>query len=138
MTVYGARYPKKMKEKLKEKLKKYKTLKTLQPSKLTLPEEFPSCYSNNNLCEAVSSILFSLRNERNAIIVGEDESGITQVARWCAECFNYTDYIEESREEEKKEEEENGKEKEEEENGKETISLFKFFILFIKFKLLFS
>ncbi len=49
MTVYGARYPKKMKEKLKEKLKKYKTLKTLQPSKLTLPEEFPSCYSNNNL-----------------------------------------------------------------------------------------
>ena len=88
MTVYGARYPKKMKEKLKEKLKKYKTLKTLQPSKLTLPEEFPSCYSNNNLCEAVSSILFSLRNERNAIIVGEDESGITQVARWCAECFN--------------------------------------------------
>ena len=77
-----------MKEKLKEKLKNYKTLKTLQPSKLSLPEEFPACYSNNNLCEAVSSVLFSLRNERNAIIVGEDESGITQVAKWCAECFN--------------------------------------------------
>ena len=84
MTVYGARYSKKMKEKLKEKLKNYKTLKTLQPSKLSLPEEFPACYSNNNLCEAVSSILFSLRNERNAIIVGEDESGITQVAKWSA------------------------------------------------------
>ena len=88
MTVYGARFPKQMKEKLKEKLKNYKTLKTLLPSKLSLPPEFPHCYSNNNLCEAVSSILFSLRNERNAIIVGEDESGITQVAKWCAECFN--------------------------------------------------
>ena len=73
---------------MKEKLKNFKTLKTLLISILSLPEEFPVCYSNNNLCEAVSSILFSLRNERNAIIVGEDERGITQVAKWCAECFN--------------------------------------------------
>ena len=50
-----------------------------------LPE---NCFSNNNLCETVSSVLFSLSNQRHAIIVGEDESGITQVARWCAECFN--------------------------------------------------
>jgi MoxR-like ATPase len=33
-------------------------------------------------------VLFSLTNERHTILVGEDESGITQVARWCAECFN--------------------------------------------------
>jgi len=88
MTVYGARYQKNMKNKLKIKLKDYQTLKNLKPSPLKLPEEFPHCYSNDNLCEAVSSVLFSLTNERNAIIVGEDESGITQVARWCAECFN--------------------------------------------------
>ena len=75
-------------QKNKEKLKNFKTLKTLLISILSLPEEFPVCYSNNNLCEAVSSILFSLRNERNAIIVGEDERRITQVAKWCAECFN--------------------------------------------------
>mgnify|MGYP002626490033 CR=1 FL=1 len=49
---------------------------------------FIHCYSNKNLCETVSSVLFSLTNQRNAIIVGEDESGITQVARWCAQCFN--------------------------------------------------
>ena len=88
MTVYGARYQKKMKEQLKNKLKNYKTLKNLRPSSLTLPKEFPHCFSNNNLCETVSSVLFSLSNQRHAIIVGEDESGITQVARWCAECFN--------------------------------------------------
>ena len=88
MTVYGARYQKQMKEQLKKKLKNYKTLKDLKPSSLNLPKEFPHCYSNNNLCETVSSVLFSLTNQRNAIIVGEDESGITQVARWCAQCYN--------------------------------------------------
>ena len=76
-----------MKEQLKKKLKNYKILK-VKPSSLNLSKEFPHCYSNNNLCETVSSILFSLTNQRNAIIIGEDESGITQVARWCAQCFN--------------------------------------------------
>ena len=88
MTVYGARYQRNLKNQLKDKLKNYKTLKNLQPSPLNLPEDFPHCYQNDNLCETVSSVLFSLTNERHAIIVGEDESGITQVARWCAECFN--------------------------------------------------
>ena len=88
MTVYGARYQRKMKDKLKEKLKSYTTLKNLQPSELKLPPEFPHCFSNNNLCETVASVLFSLTNERHTIIVGEIESGITQVSRWCAECFN--------------------------------------------------
>ena len=88
MTVYGARYPKKIKEKLKLKLKEYDTLKNCKPSSLSLPKEFPHCFPNNNLCETVSSVLFSLNNERHAIIVGEDESGITQVAKWCAKCFN--------------------------------------------------
>ena len=76
-----------MKKKLKIKLKDYQTLKNLKPSDLKLPEGFPHCYSNDNLYETVSSVLFSLTNERHTIIVGEDESGITQVARWCAEYF---------------------------------------------------
>ena len=90
MTIYGARYQKHLKNLLKEKLKsdKYQYLKSLTPSNLELDKEFPHCYKNNNLCEAVSAVLFSLKNERHAILVGEDESGITQVARWCAECFN--------------------------------------------------
>ena len=88
MTIYGARYQKEMKEKLKNKLKFYNSLKNLKGSNLSLPPEFPHCYSNKNLYETVSSVLFSLRNERHSIIVGNDESGITQVARWCAECYN--------------------------------------------------
>ena len=88
MTIYGARYQKEMKDKLKAKLKWYRTLKNLAPHILSLPKEFPHCYSNNNLCETVSSVLFSLNNERHVIIVGEKESGITQVARWCAQYYN--------------------------------------------------
>jgi len=60
----------------------------LKQSKLKLPKEFPVCFKNNNLCETVSSVLYWLENERHVIIVGENESGITQVARWCAEYFN--------------------------------------------------
>ena len=88
MTVYGARYTKEKKKKLKKKLEDYPTLKNLKPSELSLPKEFPYCFSNKNLCEVVYSVLFSLKNERHSIIAGNDESGITQVARWCAECFN--------------------------------------------------
>ena len=79
MNVYGARYTKEKKEKLKKKLKNYNTLKNLQPSELTLPKEFPHCFSNKNICEAVYSVLFSIKNERHSIIAGNDESGITQV-----------------------------------------------------------
>ena len=88
LTVYAARYQKEMKEKLKKKLKDYNNLRDLKPSPLELPKDFPHCYSNNNLCETVSSVLFSLTNQRHTIIVGENETGITQVARWCAECFS--------------------------------------------------
>ncbi len=63
ITVYGARYQKKMKEQLKNRLKNYKTLKNLNPSSLALPKEFPHLFSNNNLCETVFSVLFSLTNK---------------------------------------------------------------------------
>ena len=59
MTVYGARYQKNMKEKLKKKLNQYENLKELEPSPLKLPPDFPHCYSNDNLCETVASVLFS-------------------------------------------------------------------------------
>jgi hypothetical protein len=88
MSIYFARYPKVLKHDLKQKLNNYKKLSEIKPSKLALPKEFPQCYSNKNLIEAVSSIIFSLNNKRNVIIVGDDESGLTQVARWSAKCFN--------------------------------------------------
>jgi hypothetical protein len=54
MTVYGARYQKNMKNKLRKKLKEYPTLKKLEPSSLKIPEDFPHCFSNDNLCETLS------------------------------------------------------------------------------------
>ena len=94
MTIYGTRYQKDIKNKLKKELKKNKTLKDLKPFPLYLPEEFPHCFSNNSLCETVSSVLFFLRNERHSLIIGENESGLKQIARWCAEYFNKMIYNE--------------------------------------------
>jgi len=107
---------KKMKEKLKKKLNEYTTLKNEKPSDLKLPEDFPHCYENVILCETVSSVLFSLKNERHAIIIGEDESGITQIARWCAEYFNKMTNKDKKKEKDKKDKK---KEKDEQEKKNE-------------------
>ena len=88
MNVYGSRYPKNEKEKMKLILNKYDNLKEKNNIKINLPKEFPKCFKNDNLIQAVNSILFSLNNHRHIIIVGEEESGITQIARWSAEFFS--------------------------------------------------
>ena len=88
MNVYGSRYPKNEKEKMKLILNKYEKLKEKNHIKIDLPKEFPICFKNVNLIKAVNSILFSLNNQRHIIIVGEEESGITQIARWSAEFFS--------------------------------------------------
>ena len=72
---------------IKKKLNEYKTLKNEKPSDLKLPEEFPHWYKNDSLSETVSSVLFSLKNERYVIIEEEDENDITQV-KGSVECFN--------------------------------------------------
>ena len=87
MNVYGARYPKKDKQRMKEIINQFKNLEEKE-QKEKLPENFPKCFENNNLIQAVNSILFSLNNQRHVIVVGEEGSGITQVARWSAEAFS--------------------------------------------------
>ena len=68
--------------------KQYENLKQKKNKEKNLSLEFPICYKNNNLIQAIDSILFSLQNLRHVIIVGEEGSGITQVARWSAEIFS--------------------------------------------------
>ena len=87
LTIYGARYKKEKKQKLIETFQDFETLKTLKPKPMTLPEKFSKCFQNKSLIEVVNAVDFSLENERNVIIVGREESGITQIARWCAEYF---------------------------------------------------
>ena len=100
MTVYASRYEKEKKSDVQNFMKKYPTLKKLKPKELCIPENFPECYINPILIETSNSVLFSLKNKRNVIIVGHEESGLTTVARWCAECFiknsnNYTSKLKE-------------------------------------------
>ena len=67
MNVYGARYSKKEKEKMISLINKYDNLKENQSKKLSLPNNFPICFKNDNLIQAINSILFSLNNLRHVI-----------------------------------------------------------------------
>jgi len=88
MTIYGGRFRQNRKDKLKLKLKNYDTLRNLGEDNKPLPENFPKCFVNDSLVQTVKSVLLALRNKRNVIIVGNDESGLTQVAEWCSKYFN--------------------------------------------------
>ena len=88
MTIYGARYQKFLKEKLEKLLKTYPSFATMQPGKLSIPSNFPDCFKNKSLLEAIKSIKFSLDNNRHVIISGNVGSGKTQLALWFAEWYS--------------------------------------------------
>ena len=78
MTIYGGRFRQDKKNKLKMKLKSrdYPALNNLREDNKTLPNDFPKCFINDSLVQTVKSVLLALRNKRNVIIVGSDESGL--------------------------------------------------------------
>ena len=90
MTIYGGRFRQNRKDKLKLKLKlkDYPSLNNLREDNSSLPDDFAECFKNESLVQTVKSVLLALRNKRNVIIVGSDESGLTQVAEWCSKYFN--------------------------------------------------
>ena len=87
MTIYGARYPKFLKEKLERLLRSFGSFEHLTPSELIIPQNFPNCFKNKALLEAIKSIKFSLENNRHVIISGIEGSGKTQLALWFAEWY---------------------------------------------------
>ena len=62
--------------------------RNIEEKKKSLPEGFPECYENDALKQTVQGVLLALRNKRNVIISGDNESGLTQVAEWCSFYFN--------------------------------------------------
>ena len=88
MTIYGARYQKDLKLKLEKLLRSYDSFANIKPDELTMPENFPNCFKNRSLLEAIKSIKFSLDNNRHVIISGNEGSGKTQLALWFAEWYS--------------------------------------------------
>ena len=86
MTIYGARYQEK--EKLEKLLRCYKSFADMKPDELFLPSNFPICFKNKSLLEAIKSIKFSFDNNRHIIISGNEGSGKTQLALWFAEWYS--------------------------------------------------
>ena len=88
MTIYGGRFRQEKKEKLKNKLEQLEILRNLEKEEEKLPKNFPECFINDALIQTVNSVLLALRNKRNVIIVGDDESGLTFIAECCSKYFN--------------------------------------------------
>ena len=88
MTVYGGRYFKNKKQKLSQEFSNFKNLKNLIIPEKILDKDFPECFPNKSLIETISSVLLSLNNKRNVLIVGNSESGLTQLAKWCSIYYN--------------------------------------------------
>ena len=78
MTIYGGRFKEKRKDELKLKLKssQYEILKSLKEDEMGLTEKFPECFINNALIQNVKRFLLALRNKRNVINSGNNESGL--------------------------------------------------------------
>ena len=78
MTIYGGRFKQKRKDELKLKLKssQYEILKSLKEDEMGLTEKFPECFINNALIQNVKRFLLALRNKRNVINSGNNESGL--------------------------------------------------------------
>ena len=87
MTIYGARYEKNLKEKLEHLLRSFNSFKDIKSDDLIIPKNFPPCFENKSLLQAIKSVKFSLENNRNVIISGKEGVGKTQLALWFAEWY---------------------------------------------------
>ena len=59
--------------------------KNNQSDDFKIPNNFPKCFQNKSLLEAVKSIKFSLYNDRHVIISGNEGTRKTQLALWFAD-----------------------------------------------------
>ena len=87
ITLYGSRFREAHQQKLISLFKEFPSFKNLSPKRINMLEEYPffsHCFINDSLVNALKSIFFSLNKGRSVIITGDQESGLTQIARWCA------------------------------------------------------
>ena len=87
MTIYGARYQKDMKNKLEDEFRKFSSFRNCRPGVFSYPKDFPKCFQNESLSDALKSILFSFKNHRHVILTGSEGSGLTQIARWISHWY---------------------------------------------------
>lgn len=86
--IYGARYLSNLKKELITTLKKRESFKNGSTDlNYKIPNDFHNCLPTKSLSQAIESILFSFKKERNAIISGKQGTGKTSLALWIGEYF---------------------------------------------------
>ena len=94
--IYGSRYRNKEKIELIDLLGKYESFKSdyqkfkKNGTSFEIPDYINGVYINKSIIEVFDSSLFSLNKKRNIIIVGEEGSGKSKIARWIVKMYNTT------------------------------------------------
>ena len=92
--IYGSRYQIDKKIELLEKLGEYDSFKSdydiykQNGPIFNIPENIQGIYKNQAIIEVFESSLFSLKKGRNIIIVGNESSGRSQIARWITKIYD--------------------------------------------------
>jgi len=88
-SIYGARYPKKIKLELQKVLNEFPLLSQKSEGyKEVLDENFPFCYSNKILIDTINQCIFSLENGRNIIIAGNEGCGKSYLSKMISKYFD--------------------------------------------------
>jgi midasin (ATPase involved in ribosome maturation) len=88
MTFYGMRYPKGIRQQIIDILHREFLVLFQTPTPFEIPADFPKCYHNPTLANALKHIFFAFDNQRSVLLVGEEGSGLTQIARWAADYYS--------------------------------------------------
>ena len=86
---YGSRYDKKVYNQMQNILEeKYKDLYKKPGEFPDLPSDFPKCFHSNSLKQAFLFAKIGIENGRHILFVGEEEIGLTQIAKWISYYFS--------------------------------------------------
>ena len=75
-------------DKLEKLLRSYSSFQDLLSHELTISKNFPNCFVNKAILEAIKSIKFSFDNNRHVITCGNEGSGKTQLPLWFSEWYS--------------------------------------------------
>ena len=86
---YGTRYEKEVYDKMQDILrKKYPELSQNSPIPQSLPDKFPKCFQSKSLKQAFQFAKLGINNEKHLLFVGNEEIGLTQIAKWISHYFS--------------------------------------------------
>ena len=85
---YGSRYDETTYEIMENILKKYPDLYKECNTISDLPDDFPKCFQSSTINKTFQFAKMGVENGKHILLVGEEEIGLTQIAKWISSYFS--------------------------------------------------